>query len=83
MRATVKFLAGFLAGIGTAWAALAIWRQLPEFPDLDADPDWEVGEIWEPRRGDRRPGYDDAAVSPGGWTMPIGEVPFGDFPNQR
>lgn len=31
----MKLFAGFLLGLGTAWAALAIWQRLPEFPDID------------------------------------------------
>uniref|UniRef100_A0AAU8GNJ0 Minor tail protein n=1 Tax=Microbacterium phage Crisis TaxID=3158889 RepID=A0AAU8GNJ0_9CAUD len=71
----MKFLAGWIAGIATAWAALAIWRRFPPFPDIDAEPE----DVWEPRRGDRRPGYDDS-VARGGWTMPSDGVPFDPIP---
>ena len=53
----MRFLAGWIAGLATAWTALAIWRRLPAFPDLDPE--------WEPRRGDRRPGYDDSVAGGG------------------
>jgi len=33
----MKVIIGFLLGLGTAWAALAIWQRLPEFPDVDYD----------------------------------------------
>lgn len=45
---------GFVAGLAAAWAALAIRRRIPPFPDLDPE--------WEPRRGDRRPQFDDATA---------------------
>lgn len=32
-----RFTLGFLAGLAAAWAVLAIWRRVPEFPDLDVD----------------------------------------------
>lgn len=31
----MRILAGWLLGVATAWAALAIWRTVPPFPDLD------------------------------------------------
>lgn len=31
----MKYLIGWLIGVGTAWAALAIWQRVPEFPDID------------------------------------------------
>lgn len=31
----MKLFLGFLLGLGTAWAALAIWQRVPEFPDID------------------------------------------------
>lgn len=42
----MKFAIGFAAGLAAAWAALAIWQRVPEFPDLDASevPDVEVPE---------------------------------------
>lgn len=53
----MRFAIGFAAGLAAAWAALAIWQRVPEFPDLDASevPDIEVlrwqgrtlGEIYE------------------------------------
>lgn len=58
----MRYLVGWLAGIATAWAALAIWRRIPPFPDIEPEPD-----VWEPRRGDRRPGYDDSVA---GWPPP-------------
>jgi len=59
----MKVLMGFLLGLGTAWAALAIWQRVPEFPDIDENE--QDADIWEPRRGDRRPQFDE------GWiTMP-------------
>ncbi|QCW22577.1 hypothetical protein QDA05_gp20 [Microbacterium phage Honeyfin] len=59
----MRYLAGWIAGLATAWAALAIWRRFPPFPDIDAEPE----DVWEPRRGDRRPGYDDSVA---GWPPP-------------
>ena len=38
----MRFAIGFAAGVAAAWAALAVWRRVPAFPDLDAD---EVPEI--------------------------------------
>jgi len=50
----MRFLAGFIAGLAAAWAALAIWRSIPPCPDFDADP-WDGGrpvdsmtQIWPP-----------------------------------
>lgn len=40
----MKYLIGWLIGVGTAWAALAIWQRVPEFPDIDAPPDEGSGE---------------------------------------
>ncbi|AWY06027.1 hypothetical protein SEA_ROBSFEET_20 [Microbacterium phage RobsFeet] len=66
MRAPMKYLIGWLAGIATAWAALAIYQRMPVLGEVvwepDADPD-----VWEPRRGDRRPGYEDSVA---GWPPP-------------
>lgn len=31
----MKYLIGWLIGVGTMWAALAIWQRLPEFPNID------------------------------------------------
>jgi len=35
----MKFALGFLAGVGAAWAALAIWQRVPAFPDIDNERD--------------------------------------------
>lgn len=39
----MKFALGFLAGVGTAWSALAIWQHLT-IPEPPADPD-DLDEI--------------------------------------
>ena len=31
----MKMFLGFLMGLSTAWAALAIWQKVPPFPDID------------------------------------------------
>ena len=55
----MKFAIGFAAGLAAAWAALAIWQRVPEFPDLDAS---EVPDVEELRWQGRTPGeiYDTA-----------------------
>ncbi|QGJ95238.1 hypothetical protein QDA11_gp18 [Microbacterium phage Jayden] len=50
----MRFLAGWIAGLATAWAALAIWRR---FPGLDDDPAYE-----QPAWRSGRPGYDDSTA---------------------
>jgi len=61
----MRFAIGFAAGVAAAWAALAVWQRVPEFPDLDAGEVPEIDEdYWLPRRGDRRPQFDDAAADP-------------------
>lgn len=40
----MKYLIGFLVGLGAAWAALAIWQRVPAFPDIDADDVPEVDD---------------------------------------
>ncbi|WQY99808.1 hypothetical protein [Microbacterium phage MO526] len=32
----MRYLLGVLTGLAAAWAALAIWRRVPPFPDIDA-----------------------------------------------
>lgn len=54
----MKLLAGWLLGLGTAWAALAIWRTVPPLGPIDP------ADEWEPRRGDRRPGFRDSVATP-------------------
>lgn len=41
----MRFLLGVVAGVATAWAALAIWQRLPEFPDLDAEQVPDLNEL--------------------------------------
>lgn len=59
----MKFALGFAAGVAAAWAALAIWQRVPEFPLIDADIP-PVGDDAIDRivyhRG--RPRFDDAAA---------------------
>lgn len=45
MGEAMKFAIGFAAGLAAAWAALAIWQRVPEFPDLDAS---EVPDVEYP-----------------------------------
>lgn len=52
----MKFAIGFAAGLAAAWAALAIWQRVPEFPDLDAG---EVPDIEMP----------EGFVAAGGWCV--------------
>ncbi|QSM01213.1 hypothetical protein QDA08_gp18 [Microbacterium phage NoodlelyBoi] len=39
----MRFLAGWITGLATAWAALAIWRRVPPFPDIEPE-----DEPWPP-----------------------------------
>lgn len=50
----MKFWLGVITGLGLAWAALAIWQRVPEFPDID-----EHEEELEYRPG--RPAFDPDA----------------------
>lgn len=36
----MKFALGFFAGLGAAWAALAIWQGIPPLGPVDADEEW-------------------------------------------
>lgn len=49
----MRFLLGFASGLAAAWAALAIWQRVPPLGPVDAVDE----DVWEPRRGDRRPGF--------------------------
>ena len=57
----MRFAIGFAAGVAAAWAALAIWQRVPEFPDLDADevpdiegdPDVDANGLWSGFGGGR------------------------------
>lgn len=31
----MRIAVGWLLGVASAWAALAIWRRIPPFPDID------------------------------------------------
>lgn len=80
----MRFLLGFAAGVGAAWSALAIWQRVPPLGPIDPDdeaydhrfsPPRPIAHIdeWTPRRGDRRPGFDDSVA--GGSladVMPLG-----------
>ncbi|QBI98102.1 hypothetical protein SEA_FIREMAN_18 [Microbacterium phage Fireman] len=59
----MRFLAGWIAGIATAWAALAIYQRMPPLTEVvwepDAEPSWRSG----------RPGYRDSIAQP--WPPPI------------
>jgi len=55
----MKFLAGWIAGLATAWAALAIWNRIPPFPDIEPEPAWRSG----------RPGFHDSTAG-GSWPPP-------------
>lgn len=46
----MRYLLGLLTGLAAAWAALAIWRRVPPFPDIEPEPAWRAG----------RPGYRDS-----------------------
>jgi hypothetical protein len=54
----MRFLLGFASGVAAAWAALAIWQRVPPLGPVDAADE----DVWEPRRGDRRPGFDDSVA---------------------
>lgn len=54
----MRFVLGFASGLAAAWAALAIWQRVPPLGPVDPGDD-----VWEPRRGDRRPGFDDSVAS--------------------
>lgn len=60
----MRFGLGFLAGLGTAWAVLAIWQRLP---GLDDDPAVATGD-WVPPpdvyeyEWTGRPGYSDSVA---------------------
>lgn len=54
----MMFALGFVSGVATAWAALAIWQRVPPLGPIDAADE----DVWEPRRGDRRPGFDDSVA---------------------
>ncbi|QGJ89431.1 hypothetical protein PBI_SMARTIES_26 [Microbacterium phage Smarties] len=69
----MKFLAGWIAGIATAWAALAIYQRIPPLSEVV----WETDDsvvlpglkpgteyVIEHARGVRRPGYDDSTARP-------------------
>lgn len=47
----MRIIIGFLAGIAAAYAALAIYRTLPEFPDVDyqADPRVRPASAYTPQ----------------------------------
>ncbi|QDF19034.1 hypothetical protein SEA_HERMEONYSUS_18 [Microbacterium phage Hermeonysus] len=78
----MRYLVGWLAGIATAWAALAIWRRVPPLSEVVWEPEPGVEYDYRfnpprrtvpsseliPRRGDRRPGYDDSVA---GWPPPV------------
>lgn len=62
----MRFLLGFASGLAAAWAALAIWQRVPPLGPVDAVDE----DVWEPRRGDRRPGFDDSvARASGGYVV--------------
>uniref|UniRef100_A0AAU7J8E9 Minor tail protein n=2 Tax=unclassified bacterial viruses TaxID=12333 RepID=A0AAU7J8E9_9VIRU len=70
----MRFLAGWIAGLATVWAALAIWKRVPPMPYIDAEFEaWaeDVPKAWppppehDPEAFDRvwhpgRPGYRDS-----------------------
>lgn len=58
--AIVRFLLGFLSGLAAAWAALAIWQRVSPLGPIDAADE----DFYEPRRGDRRPGFDESWPPP-------------------
>lgn len=85
----MKFLAGWIAGLATAWTALALWRRIPPFPDIDPEPDGDpdvsdgLDRRFDPPRPTVRTGH--LIASGGGWRSPLGEYPFdptGDVPEQ-
>jgi len=65
----MRFLLGFAAGIAAAWAALAIWQRVPEFPDIDAE-----GEGWSAP-------HEDYSFPPPPVTDPKVHVDLGAFDN--
>lgn len=62
----MRFLLGFASGVAAAWAALAIWQRVPPLGPVDAVDDLDAIDasldVWEPRHGDRRPGFDDSVA---------------------
>jgi hypothetical protein len=79
----MKFALGFVAGLGAAWAALAIWQRVPPLGPIDPDDEGYDHRFSPPRRivpsseliPDKggRPGYRDSVA--GGSladVMPIG-----------
>lgn len=54
----MRFVLGFASGFAAAWVALAIWQRVPPIGPVDPGDD----EVWEPRRGDRRPGFDESVA---------------------
>lgn len=66
----MRFVLGFASGVAAAWAALAIWQRVPPIGPIDAVDE----DVWEPRRGDRRPGFEDSVAGDGSLAaiMPIG-----------
>lgn len=70
----MRFLLGFASGVAAAWAALAIWQRVPPLGPVDATDE----DVWEPRRGDCRPGFDDSvALHSGGSYSESAHVPVG------
>lgn len=65
----IRFLLGVATGIAAAWSALAIWQRFPPLGPIDPD-DEAIDDLdrivylgeYEPRRGDRRPGFDDSVA---------------------
>lgn len=49
----MKFLTGWIAGLATAWAVLAIWRSLPVLEDDPAVGIPDLGALYD--RFDHRP----------------------------
>lgn len=51
----MKVLIGWLLGLTTAWAALAIWQRVPSFPDVDepALSEFPDNEEWLTRNGEK------------------------------
>ncbi|QDP45506.1 hypothetical protein SEA_FUZZBUSTER_22 [Microbacterium phage FuzzBuster] len=52
----MKYLIGFLAGVGAAWAALAIFQRVPELGPIDA-----IDEAWPPPPEVDREAFERAA----------------------
>ena len=59
----MRFVLGFASGVAAAWATLAIWQRVPPLGPIDAVDE----DVWEPRRGDRRPGFDESVAA---WPPP-------------